>query len=474
MPSLKATFSASLPNRDKQSVALSSVLAAAALTAMKVLVGVLTGSLGILSEAAHSGLDFVAALVTYIFVRWADRPADKSHPFGHGKFEHLSAFIETSLLLTTCLFISVEAFRRLFFREVHVEPSIWAFAVMLVSIVVDIFRSRALARVARRYNSQALEADALHFSTDVYSSSVVVLGLALVYAAQRKQIGWLRNADPIAALAVAGIVIFISVRLGKRTLDALVDAAPEGTSDRIREVVAEVPGVLKQDRIRVRQSGNRLFVDLKLVLDSNIPFEHARSVMRLVESKVQELFPTADVVVHAEPREPAETDMAERIRSIAHRHNFPVHDVTAVKVNGRVSVSLDLELDPALRLDEAHEQASSLESEIKQAVPEIHEVNVHIEPLLRGIETAQEAQTVQSDTERKLMTIARATPGVLDCHAVEAHQVGANVLVSLHCTLDPSLPVSRVHEITEALELKFRETVPQISKVSIHPEPKGS
>ena len=194
MPSLKATFSASLPNRDKQSVALSSVLAAAALTALKLVVGVLTGSLGILSEAAHSGLDFVAALVTYIFVRWADRPADKSHPFGHGKFEHLSAFIETALLLTTCLFISVEAVRRLFFRQVHVEPSIWAFAVMLVSIVVDIFRSRALARVARRYNSQALEADALHFSTDVYSSSVVVLGLALVYAAQRKQIGWLRNA----------------------------------------------------------------------------------------------------------------------------------------------------------------------------------------------------------------------------------------------------------------------------------------
>ena len=474
MPSLQATFSASLPAREKQSVALSSVLAAAVLTTLKVVVGALTGSLGILSEAAHSGLDLVAAVVTYIFVRWADRPADKSHPFGHGKFEHVSAFIETSLLLATCLFIILEASRRLFFREVHVEPSRWAFAVMLISITIDTFRSRALSRVARKYNSQALEADALHFSTDVYSSIVVIVGLALVYAAQQKNIGWLRDADPIAALMVAGIVIYVSARLGKRTLDALVDAAPEGTSDRIEELVAGVPGVLRQDRVRVRQSGNRLFTDLKLTLESNIPFEHAQSVIRSVESRIHELFPTADVVVDAAPREPAESDIAERVRSIAHRHNFQVHDVTAYKATGRVNVNLDLELDPALRLDEAHAQASSLEGEIKQALPEIGEVNVHIEPLLRGVETAHEARAVRSDMERTLMTIARQTPGVLDCHSVEAHQVGPSVLVSLHCTLEPELSVARVHEITEDLELKFRKAFQQISKVNIHPEPRGT
>src|SRR5438093_514689 len=208
MPSLQATFSASLPTREKQSVALSSVVAATVLTSLKLLLGLLTGSLGILSEAAHSGLDLVAAIVTYIFVSWADRPADESHPFGHGKFEHISAFVETALLLATCLFVVLEACRRLFFREVHVEPSIWAFGVMLVSIAIDAFRSRALARVARKYNSQALEADELHFATDVYSSMVVIVGLALVYAAQRANIGWLRNADPIAALMVAGIVIY--------------------------------------------------------------------------------------------------------------------------------------------------------------------------------------------------------------------------------------------------------------------------
>ncbi|HET7841057.1 MAG TPA: cation diffusion facilitator family transporter, partial [Terriglobia bacterium] len=233
-----------VPSKEKQSVALSSLVAAAMLTAMKIVVGVLTGSLGVLSEAAHSGLDLVAAAVTYFTVRVSDKPADRDHPFGHGKVEHLSAFIETALLLVTCAWITLEAVKRLFFREVHVEPSLAAFGVMFISITVDTFRSRALFRVARKYNSQALEADALHFSTDVYSSSVVVLGLVLVYIAEVQNIPWLRDADPVAALAVAGIVVYISLRLGKKTVDALVDAAPEGASAQVAEAVEGVPGVL--------------------------------------------------------------------------------------------------------------------------------------------------------------------------------------------------------------------------------------
>src|SRR5579859_7442150 len=216
---------------------------------MKVVVGMLTGRLGILSEAAHSGLDMVAALVTYISVRLSDKPADLDHPFGHGKIEHLSAFIETSLLLVTCGWIVLEAVSRLFFHQVHVEPSVWAVGVMLISIAIDTFRSRALFRVARKFNSQALEADALHFSTDVYSSSVVILGLVLVYVAQQENIPWLRHADPVAALVVAGIVVYISMRLGKKTLDALVDAAPQGASAQIAAAVSRVPGVLNHERI---------------------------------------------------------------------------------------------------------------------------------------------------------------------------------------------------------------------------------
>jgi cation diffusion facilitator family transporter len=463
-----------VPTHDKQKVALSSLVAAAVLTALKIVVGLLTGSLGILSEAAHSGLDFVAAAVTYFSVRVSDKPADSSHPFGHGKIEHLSAFIESALLLLTCAWIIFEAVKRLFFREVHVEPSLAAFGVMFVSITVDTFRSRALFRVARKYNSQALEADALHFSTDVYSSSVVILGLVLVYIAEQRNLPWLRDADPVAALVVAGIVVYISLRLGKKTVDALVDAAPEGASAEISRAVSGVRGVLSHERVRVRQSGGRLFIDLGVTLESNIPFEHARSLVEEVEQTVQGLFPAADVVIHAVPRPPASSDLLEKVRAIAHRARFEIHDLTAYAVKGRVNVSLDLELDPALRLDKAHEVASVLEEEIKRELAEVEEVNIHIEPRQSRVESGDEARAARGAMETKLLEIARETPGLVDCHALEAHEVGGNVLVRVHATLEADLALTQVHDITEDLEFRFRKAFPQIFKVSIHAEPKGT
>jgi cation diffusion facilitator family transporter len=462
-----------VPSHEKRKVALSSLAAAAILAGLKIAVGILTGSLGILSEAAHSGLDFVAAAVTYFSVRVSDKPADSSHPFGHGKVEHLSAFIETALLLLTCAWIILEAVKRLFFREVHVEPTLAAFGVMFISITVDTFRSRALFRVARKYNSQALEADALHFSTDVYSSSVVILGLVLVYIADHQNIPWLRDADPVAALVVAGIVVYISLRLGKKTVDALVDAAPEGASAQIAQTVSAVPGVLSHERIRVRQSGGQLFIDLGVTLASNIPFEHARSLVEEVEQRVQRLFPAADVVVHAAPQPPAPSDLLEKVRAIAHRANYEIHDLTAYVVKGRVNVSLDLELDPALRLDEAHDVASVLEEEIKREIAEVEEINIHIEPRQSRVESGDEAEMARAALEKKLLDIARETPGLLDCHALEAHEVGGNVLVSVHATLEGDLALTQVHDITEDLEFRFRQAFPQIFKVSIHAEPKG-
>jgi cation diffusion facilitator family transporter len=473
MPTLQADAATNVPSQEKQSVALSSVLAACLLTGMKIVVGITTGSLGILSEAAHSGLDLIAAIVTYLSVRVSDRPADSHHHFGHGKIEHLSAFLETALLLLTCGWIMFEAVRRLFFSAVHVEPSVWAFGVMLISIAIDTFRSRALFRVARKYNSQALEADALHFSTDVYSSSVVILGLILVYVADRQDLPWLQHADPVAALVVAGIVVYISVQLGKKTVDALVDAAPGDTQARIAEAVARVPGVLRADRIRVRQSGGRLFVDLRLTLESNIPFEHAQSVVELVESDIHEMFPAADVVVHALPREPTANNLVERIRVVAHRGNYLVHNVSAYQVAGEIHVSLDLELDPGLTLEAAHLQATRLEAEIENELPEVNEVNIHIEPLRQEVESGGEAPGMDSRIARRISEIARATPGVLDCHSVEAHRVAGNVIVRMHCTVGANLPVARVHDIMDELEFKFRRAFPEISKVSIHPEPQG-
>ena len=461
-------------SRQKQAVALTSLLAAALLVLLKTAVGLLTGSLGILSEAAHSGLDLVAAFVTFLSVRLADKPADSSHPFGHGKFEHLSALVEAGLLLLTCGWIVFEALHRLFFNSVDVRPSVWAFAVMGISIVVDALRSRSLAEAAQKYQSQALEADALHFSTDIYGSCAVILGLLLVLAAQKWNVPWLLIADPAAALIVAAVTIYISARLGKRTLDALVDAAPAGISARIGKAITGIPGVLRPERIRVRQSGNQLFVDLRLTLRSNIPLEHAQAVEDQVESRVKELFPGSDIVIHSAPQNPPAGDLLGKIRAVAHRSDFQIHDVTPYEVpGGRVNLNLDLELDPALTLAAAHRRATELENEIKRQVPEVNEVNIHIEPMLNQVERAREAGWLHEGIEKKLLAIARETPGLVDCHDVVAHQVGDNILVRVHCTLEPDLPLGRVHDITEDLEFRFRKELPQVMKVSIHAEPRG-
>ncbi len=289
------------PEAEKSRVALTSVAAAVLLTATKITVGLLTGSLGILSEAAHSGLDLAAALVTVLAVKASARPADADHPYGHGKVENLSALFETLLLLLTCGWIIKEAVARLFLHDVQVTVNAWAFGVILLSILVDLGRSRALMATAKKHRSQALEADALHFSTDVWSSCVVLFGLVLVLLARRLQVPWLVKADAVAALAVAGIVVLVSVRLGRRTIADLLDAIPPGLVTAARARVLAVPGVEAVPRIRMRRIGGEWFSDVVIQVDPGLTMEQAHAVADTVEQGLGDLMPGGDVVVHAEP-----------------------------------------------------------------------------------------------------------------------------------------------------------------------------
>jgi cation diffusion facilitator family transporter len=288
--------------REKRLAALSSVVAAVGLTTFKIIVGLMTGSLGILSEAAHSGLDLVAALVTYFSVRVSDKPADERHRYGHGKVENFSALIETLLLLLTCVWIIYEAVRRLFFEEVEVEISIWAFLVMGVSIVIDFTRSRMLSRTAKKHNSQALEADALHFSTDIWSSSVVNVGLIGVKLSEiSSDLEFLAKADAVAALGVAIIVIVVSLQLGKRSVGALLDSAPDGLAVKIEQRVEAVPGVVECHQVRIRTGGPQTFVDAHVVMDGRQTLEQVHALSNTIEEAIREIIPGADVTVHAEP-----------------------------------------------------------------------------------------------------------------------------------------------------------------------------
>lgn len=289
---------------EKNSAALTSVIAAVGLTLFKIIVGVLTGSLGILAEAAHSGLDLVAALVTLLAVRMSGQPADREHLYGHGKIENLSALFETLLLLVTCVWIIYEAIQRLFFKVVTVELSIWAFVVMAVSIIIDYNRSRILFAAAKKHNSQALEADALHFSTDIWSSSVVIFGLIGVFIAERVEgLAFLHKADAVAALGVALIVIYVSVQLGIRTMRGLLDTAPKGLAEEIIRAVESLPGVVDCHDLRVRTSGPYMFIDAHVNMDGSRTLESAHDLTEVIEAKIREIAPSADVTIHAEPVE---------------------------------------------------------------------------------------------------------------------------------------------------------------------------
>jgi cation diffusion facilitator family transporter len=455
---------------EKRAVAGNSVLAAIAITTLKVVVGVSTGSLGILSEALHSALDLVAAIITLLSVRVSDKPADADHQYGHGKVENFSAFLETALLLLTCIWIIYEAINRLFFHHVQIEPSIYAFLVMFVSMGVDFWRSRALGRIAAKYDSQALEADALHFSTDIWSSGIVVLGLALVLLGRMWKIDWLRDADPVAALCVAGVVVYVSWRLARKTIDALLDAAPAGVRNKIIAAVSSVDGLLEVDRVRIRRAGNRYFADLSVGVARNVTFQRSEQMATAVTDAVHDVLPDADVVVHSVPRQLSTENIFDRVRAVATRHNVNVHDVSVQDLLGQLHVEQHLELDENLSLKEAHDRVTVLEAEIREEVPEISSIITHIESEPATIEPGDEL-IHDARLESRLKAVASEFPEILDMHDIQIKRVRGRIYVSAHCTMADDLPLSRVHDISTDLEIRFKQEFPELFRVLIHPEP---
>lgn len=461
--------------REKNLVALSSVAAAVFLTAVKTVVGLTTGSLGILAEAAHSGLDLIAALITLFAVRFSDRPADQSHLYGHGKVENLSALAETVLLLVTCIWIIYEAFNRLFFHAVHVDPSLWAFLIMGMSIAIDFTRSRALSRVAKKYSSQALEADALHFSTDIWSSSVVIVGLALVWLGDLTgQATVLAKADAVAALVVALIVIYVSIRLGQRTVDALLDRAPEGLAQQIASAAASPRDVVDVTRTRVRQVGNQTFVDLRISVPRHLSFEESHAVTRDVQSAVRAIVPNADVVVNAIPVAVNE-GVTEKVIAVAARGHYAVHNITTHWTKRGMWIDLDLEVDTETSFERAHAMATDLEMRLRthlNSIQRIADVNVHIEPrepgLVQGIEVAPRDARQYVDRIEAIQHAVQHTRGVQD---IALQQLNGRVYLSFHLLIDSDQPVTNVHRIAEEMENRLRRDLPQLGRVVIHTEP---
>ena len=470
MAGMPPISSAEAMRAEKRAAAGNSVLAAIVLTGLKIVVGLTTGSLGILSEAAHSGLDLIATLLTYFSVGVSDKPADADHQYGHGKIENFSAFMETGLLLITCAWIIYEAVLRLFFRRIEIEPSVAAFAVMLFSMAVDWWRSRVLGRIASKYDSQALEADALHFSTDIWTAGVVVLGLTLVLVGRSYHVDWLRDSDPIAALFVAGAVVWVSWRLARRTVDALLDAAPPGVRSQIQDAVLRVDGVLEVDRVRIRRAGNRYFADLSVGLARSVTFQRSGQLATAVTDAVRRILPEADVTVQPLPRPPRSENVFDRIRAVATHKNLNVHDISIQNLAGQLHVEQHIELDERMTLKQAHDQVTELEADMCRDVPEIAGILTHIESEPATIETPE---AVVSDAElvQRLKAVASEFPEILDVHEFVLKRVRGRLYISCHCTLSDDLSLARVHDIQTELEIRFKHDAPDLFRVLIHPEP---
>jgi cation diffusion facilitator family transporter len=451
---------------EKEQVALTSMAASAGLTLAKAAVGLATGSLAILSEAGHSLIDFGATVMTYVAVRISGKPADEQHHYGHGKVEAVSALAETALLFLLSGVVIWEAGKRLIAHEAHVvEATVWAFGVILVSIAVDFFRARALTRVAHETQSHALEADALHFSSDLWSSLAVLCGLVGV----RFGYTW---ADSAAALVVAVLVCIAGWRLGKRTIDTLTDVAPPGAAELITAAAAKVPGVVRVDQVRARAVGETVFVDLAVAVSRTLPLDRVNAIKDAVGAALRGTMPGAEAVVTTHPVALDNETVLDRVMVIARNRALAVHHVTVHELQDRLSVSLDLEVDGSFSLRAAHEMADGLEDAVEAELGPHVEVETHIEPLQPQDVTGREAPPERARAVAAALSELAAQGRVIrDVHDVRVRETEVGEIVNFHCRVDPDMPVSAVHDAVDALERAVKLRSPQIKRVIGHAEP---
>jgi cation diffusion facilitator family transporter len=453
-------------SKTKEQAALGSIFASAGLTIAKGVIGLLSGSLALLSEAAHSLLDFVATVITYVAVRISGKPADEEHHYGHGKVESVAALAATSLLFVLSGVVIWEAAKRLLGGAGHdVEATPAAFAVIIVSIVVDFFRARLLYRVAAETSSEALEADALHFGSDMWSSLAVLIGLGGVALGFK----W---GDAAAALIVALFVCLAGWRLGRRTIQTLTDTAPEGAARELTGIAARVPGVVAVERVRARPAGDKMFVEVTAAVSRTLPFDRVAALKEQVAAAIKTEMPRADVNVLTEPRALDDETVLERVMVISRNRALAVHHVTAHQFEGRLSVSLDLEVKATLTLGAAHDIATGLEDALRDELGPDVEIETHIEPLQPHDVPGRDAPPERiAEIERALETIAAQIGFLGAIHDVRVRQTDEGEIVNFHCQVEPTLSVHDVHERVDELERNLRKQFAAIRRVIGHAEP---
>jgi cation diffusion facilitator family transporter len=448
----------------KSRVAVISIFASAFMALAKFVVGIAIGSLALVSEALHSSVDVIATVVTWLVVRVSDRPADKEHNYGHGKIESLSALGVIAMLYVLAGGILVESWSRLHEGAPPPKLSAIPFIVLLVDIAVNLWRARALHRTARDTKSQALAADALHFASDVLGSIAVIIGLAL------SGFGYTWG-DAAAAIGVAVLISALGLRLGRSTIETLLDRAPEGVAEQAAAAIRAVSGVVGIERLRVRMVGPTHFIDAIVQVPRTLPIDGVDEIKRNAQDAVTKALGDADLTFTAVPVARDNESVRERVMVIARNSGLAVHHVTVHDLGGKLTVSIDLEVDGEMALNAAHDIAHELERNIRHEFGEDVEVDTHIEPLEPELPLGTDAAPERVDAIKAALTRFAAEGAIHDVHNVRVRNTDAGEIVNFHCRAAPTMSVTRVHDCVDEIERALRRAFPTVKRVISHAEP---
>ena len=456
--------------RKKIKVALHSLYAAVIITLIKIIAAYFSGSLGVLSEVFNSAVDIFVCFVTIISIKYSSRPPDEDHNYGHEKIENFSALFQVFILFITSAYIIYEALNRIFIKEyVEIKISIWIFLALIISIIIDLYRARVLRKIALETKSTALEADALHFSSDILSSSIVIIGLLLTYLNISK------IADTIAALLVTGIIIYLGFKLSKKSIDALMDRVPAGLHEKIKYETLLINGVEGIKSFRIRGSGPKIYIDMTIFISRLVPFSKAHDIMDSVERKIMEINPNADVVIHSEPVETKDETINDKIRMIVDDYGLKSHDIYSHKINNEIYSELHIEIDRTNDLIKAHDTVSVVEEKIKKEIDVITHLKIHID---EPSEILFDTKDITKNSNEILIEVNRI---LSDCNEVvssrELQVISTNgkIRVSMTCEFNYMNSFDEVHDIVTMLEsriyLNLKEIYPKLTNVIIHAEP---
>ena len=456
--------------KKKIKVALHSLYAAVIITLIKIFAAYFSGSLAVLSEVFNSAIDIFVCFVSIITIKYSSRPPDEDHNYGHEKVENFSALFQVFILFITSAYIIYEALNRLFIKEyVEVKVSIWILLALIISIIIDIYRSRILRKIALETKSTALEADALHFSSDIISSSIVIIGLLLTYLNISK------IADTIAALLVTGIIIYLGFKLSRKSIDALMDRVPAGLYEKIKYETLLIKGVEGIKSFRIRGSGPKIYIDTTIFISRLVPFSKAHDIMDSVERKIMEIIPNADVVIHSEPVETKDESINDKIRMIVNDYGLKSHDIYSHKINNEIYSELHIEIDRTNDLIKAHDIVTDVEEKIKKEIDVITHLKIHIDEQSELLFDTKDITEKSNEIIREVNRILTDCSDVVSSSEIQVVTTNGKIRVSLTCEFNHIHSLEEVHDIVTMLEsriyLNLKEIYPKLANVIIHAEP---